>query len=262
MSLSEQLKERWYLIGAGILAWVAAGQQGLVTPPGEIEGLGVVVTGGVFALVAGYLAAGKVEDLLPDPEGIFIVAFDSSDETGGEVWEVSEDQFDAMEVVEGTLFEWPVSKRVYEAREYRPEENIAVANWRESVAGSQIAGDVRIVDALSQISELRNEFEPEARKSRRLKRRIRSIVRKLDRRRLEDQQAIIDPTTTPQFDDGEEATVSQVVKEELPEDLQPDSMKDTEPGETPGQEPETVGFDLLDEPDQDPLLNDGGSQND
>jgi len=60
------------------------------------------------------------------------------------------------------------------------EDNVAVANWRESVAGSELAGEVQVVDAMDQIAELRDEFEPEARKSRHLQRRIRSIVRKLD----------------------------------------------------------------------------------
>lgn len=263
MSITEQLREKWYLVVAACLGWIAAADYGLITGPGEIEGIGVVVTGAVAAALAGFLAAGKVEALLPEDEGIYIVAFNSADEAGGEIWELSEDQFDAMEVVEGSLFEWPVGKRVFECREYRPEDNIAVANWRESVAGSQIAGDVRIVDALEQISELRDEFEPEARKSRRLQRRIRSIVRKLDRRRLEDQQEILDPTTTPSFSERNDATVSQVVAEELPDDLQPESMRgedeDAITPNSPADHSETVSFDLL-EDGEDALLNDGGSK--
>jgi len=70
-----------------------------------------------------------------------------------------------MDVHAGTLFEWPVAARVYECREYRPEDNVAVANWRESVAGSELAGEVHVVDAMDQIAELRDEFEPEARKA-------------------------------------------------------------------------------------------------
>jgi len=60
-----------------------------------------------------------------------------------------------MEVHPGTLFEWPTAKRVYEVKEYRPEENVAVANWRESIAGSQLAGDCLVADAIDHIEEIR-----------------------------------------------------------------------------------------------------------
>jgi hypothetical protein len=203
-----------------------------------------VATAAVVAVVAGLASAGKIESLLPDPEGIYIVAFRASDDTGGEIWEVSEDQFADMEV-HGSLFEWPVAKRVYETLEYRPEENVAVGNWRESVAGSSIADNYSVADAMDEVEELRREFEPEAQKSRRLQRRIRSIVRKLDRRRLKDQQEVIDPTTNPEFSDSR-ATVSEVVEEEVPDDLRPDSMRDEPEVSNGDQSEEMVGFDLLD----------------
>jgi len=125
-------------------------------------------------------------------------------------------------------------------------ENVAVANWRESIAGSQLAGDCLVADAIDHIEEIRTVLEPEAQKSRRLQRRIRSIIRKLDRRRMEDQQEILDPTTTPSFGKSG-ATVSEVVAEEVPEDLKPQSMKaDSDP--TNGHdENDTLGFDLLDD---------------
>jgi len=149
MNIERSLKENQRLIIAGALAYVAAVEFGYIDRyPWEIDGAAAVISAGAAVAFAGYLGAGKVESLLPDPEGIYIVAFESSDETGGSVWEISEDQFSAMEVKAGNLFEWPVSKRVYEVKEYRPEENIAVANWRESVAGSQLAGDAMMPDAL------------------------------------------------------------------------------------------------------------------
>ncbi|OYR80243.1 hypothetical protein DJ71_15220 [Halorubrum sp. E3] len=254
MSLVESLRENRRLLFAGACTWIAGAEYDVVPYPWAIEGSGVVITAAVAALVAGFLAAGRLDDLLPEEDGIYLVAFESSDDTGGAIYELSEDQFAAMEIHAGTLFEWPVAKRVYEVKEYRPEENVAVANWRESVAGSQLAGDALVADAMDQIAELREEFEPEARKSRRLQRRIRSIVRKLDRRRLLDQQEIIDPTTTPAFD-RDDATVSAVVREEIPDELLPDSMKgnDAIDEASNGHEEETIGFELLDE-EPDPLL--------
>jgi len=95
------------------------------------------------------------------------------------------------------------------------EENVAVANWRESIAGSQLAGDCLVADAIDHIEEIRTVLEPEAQKSRRLQRRIRSIIRKLDRRRMEDQQEILDPTTTPSFGKSG-ATVSKLWPKKSP----------------------------------------------
>ncbi|WP_226929108.1 hypothetical protein [Halorubrum halophilum] len=257
MSLEEWIRDNsrnLFIVGA---MYVSAADFGYVTPVWEIAGARVVATAGVVALAIGYVAAGRLEDLFPDEEGIYIVAFEASDDTGGAIYELSEDQFAAMDVVHGTLFEWPVAKRVYEVKEYRPDENVAVGNWRESIAGSQFAGDALVNDAMDQIAEIRDEFEPEARKSRHLQRRIRSIVRKLDRRRLLDQQEIIDPTTTPAFD-RDDATVSDVVAEEIPDELLPESMTSAEAigEEANGHAEETVGFELLDDMDEPLARND------
>jgi len=67
-------------------------------------------TAGFAALVFGYLGAGKLDEFLPDEDGIFLIAFRASDDTGGAIWEITEDQFDAMEVHSGTLFEWPTAE--------------------------------------------------------------------------------------------------------------------------------------------------------
>lgn len=246
MTLVDWVRERTQLVAAAGLAFVGAAEYGYVSYPWEIDGAGVVMTAGIVVAVAGYVGGGYVADLLPDEEGIYLVAFEASDDTGGAIWELSEDQFADMDVHAGTLFEWPVSKRVYEVKEYRPEDNVAVANWRESVAGSQLAGDTLVVDALEQIAELRDEFEPEARRARHLKRRLRTIARTIDRRRLEDMESILDPTLTPSFDD-EGATISSIIDEELPDELKPESMKGDDINTDENGHGETIGFELLDD---------------
>ncbi|QAS68907.1 ORF6 [Halorubrum pleomorphic virus 11] len=246
MSIVDYLRDNSRLVIAGVLFYVAAASYGYVTPVWEMDGFYAAATAGVVALGAGYFAAGKVESLLPEEEGIYLVAFESSDDTGGSVWELSEDQFEAMEVHAGTLFEWPVSKRVYECKEYRPEDNVAVANWRESVAGSQLAGDALLPDALEQIAELREEFEPEARRSRYLQRRLRSIARTIDRERLKDQQELLDNTTNPTF--GDSQSISEIIEEQVPPSLRPESMNAGEMEQKRnGESEEIVGFDLLDD---------------
>jgi hypothetical protein len=246
MNPVDAARERPILAGGLVLLFIGGAETGRYPYPWEIDGAGVAVTAAVAVAIGGYVAGGYVVDLLPEEEGIYLVAFDASDDTGGAVYELSEDQFADMDVHAGTLFEWPVAKRVYECREYRPEDNVAVANWRESVAGSELAGDVQVVDALDAIAELRDEFEPEARRARHLKRRLRTIARTIDRRRLQDMEEILDPTLTPSFED-EGATISSILDEELPDELKPQSMKgdDIEP-ETNGHD-ETIGFELLDE---------------
>ncbi|MDZ5810059.1 hypothetical protein U4E84_01650 [Halorubrum sp. AD140] len=246
MNPVEAARDRPLLAGGLVLLFVGGAETGRYPYPWEIDGAGVVITAAIAIVVAGYIAGGYVADLLPDDEGIYLVAFDASDDTGGAVYELSEDQFDAMDVHAGTLFEWPVAKRVYECREYRPEENVAVANWRESVAGSELAGDVQVVDAFDAIAELRDEFEPEARKARHLKRRLRTIARTIDRRRLEDMESILDPTLTPTFED-DNATISSILENELPDDLKPETMKGDDIDTETNGHGDTINFELLDE---------------
>jgi len=247
MSFIQSLKDKSNLIVGGGLIYIAIAEYSSEVPyPWEVPGAGVVLTAGFAALVFGYLGAGKLDEFLPDENGIFLIAFQASDDTGGAIWEITEDQFDAMEVHSGTLFEWPTAKRVYEVKEYRPEENVAVANWRESIAGSQLAGDCLVADAIDHIEEIRTVLEPEAQKSRRL-----SATDSVDHpqarsaahgRPARDSRS----TTTPSFGKSG-ATVSEVVAEEVPEDLKPQSMKaDSDP--TNGHdENDTLGFDLLDD---------------
>lgn len=254
MSLRQTIEDNINeLLAAGILYVAYVEGTDATYPDLSFEGQTAVLLGGLAAVGVGYVAAEAIYGLLPDDEGIYIVEFRASDETGGAVYEVTEDQFSNMEVVAGQLFQWPVSKRVYECREYRPEDNVCVANWRESVAASELAGDTLVADAMEGIAEIREEFEPEARKYRLLQRRLRGVVRKLDRRRLEDQQSILDSHTNPELAGEGGATVAQVLQEEIPEDLRPQSMEfdekavnDSENGHKDEPE-EFAGFDLLDE---------------
>lgn len=249
------IRENFFLVvGLGLGAFAAI-DLGYIDPNLSMpDGSGVIAAGAIAAAFGGYIAAGKIADLLPEPEGIYLIAFEADDEQGGEVWELSEDQFADLEVQNGTLFQWPSSKRIYEAREYDPDRNVAIGNWRESVAGSELAGNATVPDAFAAVEELRQEFEPESRKYRHLQRRIRSIVRKADRRRLRDQQALLDDTLTPEFA-NDDASISSVLRDELPDELLPDSMKgeaaeqiERKAAERNGHDDgELVGFDLLED---------------
>ena len=237
------VRENFKFIGILTIAYIAAAETGFIDYPELPDGSMVVVTGVVAAGIVGFIAATQIEKLFPEPPGIYLFEFESADDTGGKLWNLSEDQFAAMEIKEGNLFEWPhTAERVYEVRKYDADENVAYCNWRESVAGSQLAGSGDVVEAYAAIDELRTEFEPEARKYRILKRRLRKIARKLDRRRLRDQEALLDEHTTPAFE-SDDATVTNVIRDELPDELLPKSMKPDEweaSAENGAAEPEAI----------------------
>lgn len=249
------------LIGAGALSV----QQGYVELPNveSPESTGVILLA-VFAVgIGGYIAAGKIENLLPDPRRVYLIALGEAGEPGGEVWELTPDMFEAMNTVEGELLKWPVGAEVYEVSRYNEETNTAVASYRGELAESSVRGGHDLDEVLDLIQELRQEYAPAHRRLHRLRRKIRSVTRTLDRRRLKDANAMLDPTVTPEFND-EEATVSAVLKDELPPDLLPEDMKDDQEGGgfegdgdrgDQGDEPEGFAdMSILD--DTDPLKND------
>jgi len=233
------------IIGVGLI-YLAAAYVTDIPLLWEIDGVGIIGTAAVVAAGVGYVAADKIEAMLPDEEGIYLVCFQASDDTGGEIWELSEDQFDDAEVLAGSLFEWPVGKRVYECKEYDPKKNTIVGNWRESVASSKLAGNFDVADIYDDIREIRHDLEPEAMRSRRLQRNIRSIIRDLDRRRMENQQEILDPTTNPSFGERED-TVTEVIEQHMPDDLLPESMTGEDFESERNGQSDTLGIELLDD---------------
>jgi len=196
--------------------------------------------------IAGYLAAGRVYDLIPDREGIILVSFTTTDGKGGEIWEVYEDDWQEM-TVEGTLFEWSESpRRVYECRDYDPETNRAVANWRESKPASALAQERTVEDAFGAIRELREDLEPAVAEARELRRRYRGILRKLDRERIKARAKQLDEAT---LDRGlETTTITEAVDDHLPDDLHPDGMageqEPAENGDTPHPDAGRVDIEL------------------
>ena len=176
----------------------------------------MLVAAGVVAFVAGiYIYA-----LIPEDEGILLVSL-RADQDGGEIWELSEDEFDAMNT-EGTLYQWDnSSRRVYEVRDYHPERNVAVANWREAEPASAVLKEKTPEDALEAVAELRKVYEPEAAEARRLKRRVRGIVRKLDRERTKARAKQLDQATG--LDSIDSKSISDVLDDELPDDLHPEA---------------------------------------
>lgn len=243
--MKETINNHFSKIAFATLGYVGGAEYGLWQYPEIPEQWPLAAMAAAAAIGGGYVAAGKIFDLLPDEEGIFLVAFECNDESGGAVYELSEDKFENMTVLDGTLFQWDVGRRVYECRTYDPESNVATANWRESIAGSHLAGNQQVIDAMEQITELREEFEPAAERYRTLQRRLWTVARELDKRRAQDMESALAGDMTPTFDD-DEATVTEVLRSELPEHLKPESMNAGEQTEMNG-DTETVGFEFLED---------------
>jgi hypothetical protein len=132
------------------------------------------------AIVVGLVAlgtSGRLEDLLPEEQGVYLQVVNASNTEVIETWELSEDQFEDITVVGGQLNHLSeCTHRAYECLAYDDEENLAVATWRRSRPASAIVGNHEVSDALDLMQEIRSDLEPEARFSSLLRRRVPSII--------------------------------------------------------------------------------------
>jgi hypothetical protein len=214
-------------------------------------------------LLVAWMVGDKIADLLPDPPGHIIVALDETTDMGLGAWELNDQAWEELDVHEGTLYPWTDSPLdTYEARIYNPEANAAVANWREAAPASKVLGETEESAVRAMVSELREQYEEDARHARALRRRIPSILRRLDARRATDQNAALEPHLSPSFGDE---TIDDVIAEELPPESLPlhlapdDDGTDDDLGE---DNDEVFSLDLLDDDEAleptGPLANNGG----
>jgi len=211
----------------------------------------------VAAYVGGRFAARRILDLVPEPDGILLVEFRADEPGGGAIYELSEEAFEDMWVFGGSLYQWDESpRRVYEVREYDPEKNLAVGNWRESPPGSALASEATVDDALAAIRELRTDLEPDVAEARELRRRIRGIVRQLDKERAEAQQAILDDHVAPDL--GGSRSIDEIIEEQMPDAVHPEQATDGDRAPDTVLEDDDAPEDAEERMEQTPLLNDGG----
>ena len=207
----------------------------------------LVVTGAFLVAVAGWVAAGKINDLLPEDHGTYLVELDDTRLGGGAIYELNDEQWSDLTVA-GSLNQWEEStKDVYECREYDPELNRAVGNWRESKPSSAIMAEKTVEDALAAVKELRRVYEVEAAEAKALKRQIRGVARTLDKERAKAQDQLLDEHVAPSV--GDSPTISDVLEDQLPDDYHPDAMIDKEDGTEPAAphpEQNDISFDVLD----------------
>jgi len=273
-ALSENLKVLLVVAGLYIVA-VETGYIGGYPSIPELPGwwdLLALVVGAV--VVVGYVVGSKLAALLPDPPGHFLVAQEAHDAAGGEIWELNDEAWQQLNVVEGDLFAWERAPwDVFEVRRYNPDTNTAVANWKGTDPGSELSNKTDPDIVMDQIRELRNSHEQEARYGRWIRQSLPSLLRYLDKRRAKKMNATLDKTISPTWD--EDSTIDDLIEERVPEDALPDYFEnDGDDDRADRPEPsgdDFAGFEILDGTDaldatadmdgaSDPLLNDGGRQ--
>lgn len=253
-------------LGAGYVAYVEYGSGSYPELP-EWTPLvaGAVVAAGFVALAT----SGYLEDLLPEDHGIYLQAVNAYQTESLAVWELSEDKFADLTVLNGPLN--PLTENIHESYEvfaYDPEQNLAVGTWRKSKPASQIAGHNNVDDALEVVAELRDYFEPEARKGHFIRQNIPGLLRSLDAARLENQTRMLEADLSPSFG---ETTIDDVIQEQMPETLQPNRMTNervaeivnAENGENGNGEPDFGDFEIVEDGEAlEPLeTENGGAEN-
>lgn len=171
------------------------------------------------AAAAAYVGADKVSELIPDEDGILLVALDEQHEHGRGIYELSEDEWANLSV-DGTLEQWGEShRRVYECVHYNRSENHALANWRESEPSSEILAEATPEDALAELKQLRETLEPLAADGKDLKRRLRAVAMRMDREREEASLKMMDDLEVDS--ETEMPTVGEILDDEVPDNLHP-----------------------------------------
>lgn len=264
MTLTEWIEDNsrtLILLGAGYLLAVELGYLNAPNVPDwwPIAGLLLVATAGV-----GYVVGGKIADLLPDPLGTIIVAQKSYAGDGGQIWELNDPAVEEMEVVQGELFRWEgTATDVFEVREYRPEQNVAVGNWKATKAPSELSSPVEREEIMRQIETLRTDHEQSARYGEAIRNAIPALLRSLDKRRAKNLNAALEGHISPSLG---EKSIDDMIREQVPDEALPNYL--TNDGDQEGSdEPEEIGaaIEILDDsepldpidPDG-PMLNDGG----
>jgi len=172
-------------------------------------------------------ATGAIDDLFPEEKGVFLIVVNACRLRVIEVWELTEDQWEDLEVQDGPLKHLPGCKhRAYSCVAYNPTANFAISTWRKSISAQEAIGHARAEDAYEAIQAVRGDLEEKARYGRALRRQLPAVVRGLDRRRAREQNRALDEHLMPQFQGGQ--SIDEMIAAELPDDALPEHLKQDE----------------------------------
>jgi hypothetical protein len=221
--LPEIVRENQKNIGLLVAGYVGYVEVGGGSYPETPEWAGIAALAVVAAAFVGLLASGRIEDLFPETHGIYLQTVNSWDPDRMEVWELTEDEFAELEVVNGPLVPKPENlHESYEVFAYDEERNIAVGTWRKSKPASSVVGQLTVSGAYDEMRELRAFLESEARIGNALRQNLPGVVRELDAARLENQTRMMEPDLSPTFDGP---GIDDVLQETLPDHQLPDRLK-------------------------------------
>jgi len=149
-----------------------------------------------------------------------VIAQEGGDEQGGAVWELNDPAWEQMDVVDGTLYPWSGSpEKAHEVRIYNDETNTSVANWRGTKVASELLAEPTPEEAMSNIRELRDEYERAAREGDYIKRNLGGILRKVDKQRAKDYNAALQQHVAPSLHEGD--SYEELISKSLPGGTRP-----------------------------------------
>jgi hypothetical protein len=224
-----------------------------LAPPEWSPLLGVVGLCGAAGIL---FASGKIEDMWPDDHGVYLIVINARRHSVVEVWELTEDQWNDLDVRDGPLKHLPGCKhRAYTCVAYNPAANLAISTWQKSIGAQDVIGHAHAEDALDAVNEVKESLEQEARYARAIRRQLPAVIRGLDRRRAREQNRALDPHLTPQFGEGD--SLDQMIADELPDEVLPDRLAQDDAeqmddqGDSPGDLDESI--EIIDEDLSEPL---------
>lgn len=148
----------------------------------------------IAALIGGYWAAGRIEDLIPEERGIFLISLPAKGTEGFGIYELNTPAWEDLDVEgNGSLKEIPEAiESVYFCRAYDRGENVAEATYLAEATTAELRSyEGAIAYAVDQLSRESDMFWT-------LRASFRQIVRQVSQSIAREQIAISEEVSLPQ----------------------------------------------------------------
>lgn len=176
----------------------------------------LVVAGGAVGILVG----DKIGNLWPDQFDNLLVAQDAGREDGGAIFELNDAALDEMGLKKAdSLFEWDWG--TLECRNYNPDENVAVGNWKGTKTGSELSKPVTREQVMKDVTRLREQHEEDARFGEAVRKSIPALLRKLDKQRAQTLNAALEGRVTPDLGAG---SIDDMIRDFLPDRVVPNYL--------------------------------------
>lgn len=182
--------------------------------------LRVGVTFAILAAIGGYLLASLYIDA-PEPDWTYLIEFNVADETTPRIHRVTDAVLADLEVVGGRL-ESARGGDVFACRWFNgdPENPVAHVTWQDVPSDSELLG-VKPSSIEDEIVSLRDTYEETHGRHQWVLDHLYMVIRRLDKRRTESQNAVLEEHVTPSM---AEDSLGDVVDDVIPASVRPDSF--------------------------------------